>query len=163
MNMCTAVVTLRAWLGSTDPVRHARTFAVLDGTGGLPGGGTCGRETAVAGLQGPCPPRPACPCLRRPSPWAPWQRRMHWLSWQVRPHPSGPGEGCRCPRGPRHRVRSGSCLYSQSAFDDATPWGLESEARSASGCILSGGLFSRGARLGCGTAPPWQGEVPWRV
>ena len=33
LSMCIAVVTLRAWLGSADPIKRARTFAVLDGMG----------------------------------------------------------------------------------------------------------------------------------
>lgn len=33
LNICTVGVTLRAWLGSADPVMRAWTFAVLDGTG----------------------------------------------------------------------------------------------------------------------------------
>lgn len=83
-----------------------------------------------------------------------------WL--QGRPRPSGPREACRCPRGPCTGLTQDP-VYSQSALGDATSWGLESKAGSASGCTLQGGLFSRGARLGCGTAAPWQGEVAWRV
>ena len=33
LNICTVGVTLRAWLGSADPIMRAQMFAVLDGTG----------------------------------------------------------------------------------------------------------------------------------
>lgn len=33
LNICTVGVTLRAWLGSANPVMRAQMFAVLDGMG----------------------------------------------------------------------------------------------------------------------------------
>ena len=111
----------------------------------------------MAGLQGPCPPKPACPCLRRPSPRAPWQRHVHWLAWQLRPRPSGPGEGCGTGF-----TQDPVCIHSQPLV---TPplgvWKARQGLRQGVPC--RGGLFSRGAHLGCGAAPLWQGEVAWRV
>ena len=102
--------------GQPTPLCVLRCLPCWTARGGLPGGGTCGRETTVARLQGPCPLRSVCPCLRMPYPWAPQQRHMHRVGWQVRPRSLGPREGCRCPRGPRHRVRSGSCLFTISLW-----------------------------------------------
>lgn len=113
----------------------------------------------MARLQGPCPPEVSVPYPQDAIPPGARQRRMHRVGCR-RPRPRAQGEACRCPRGPCTGFTQDP-VYSQSALGDATSWGLESEDRVCIWVYAAGGLFS-GARLGCGTAAPWQ-EVAWRV